>query len=121
MFLGAFGIVTTAAVVLFLLNKIPQLTSLRAKLAKYPHAVWIFGLVALDALIVYSTFRPILFFALALLVPVAVSIIHASVRSRSLKNKISNKMEQIGAAVYSNTPMEYILLTLGFDIKDIED
>lgn len=116
MFLGAFGIVTTVVTVLFSLNRVPQLSSLRAQ---YPAAV--FGLAAFDALIIYSTFRPILFFLLALLVPVAVSIIHASVRSRSLKNRVSNKMEKIGAPVYANTPMEYILTSIGFDIKDIED
>lgn len=116
MFLGTFGIVTTGITVLFSLNKVPQLSSIRAQ---YPAAV--FGLAAFDALIIYSTFRPILFFILALLVPIAVSIIHASVRSRNLKNKVSNKMEKIGAPVYANTPMEYILTTLGFDMKDIED
>lgn len=116
MFLGALGIGTSIFAIFFSLNKIPQLSSIKAQ---YPYASTFFA--AFDALIVYSTLRPILFFMLALLVPVAVSIIHASVRSRNLKNKVSNKMEKIGAPVYANTPMEYILTSVGFDIKDIED
>lgn len=116
MFLGAFGIATTGAVILFGLDRIPQVSSLKQQ---YPIAV--FGLGALDLLVVYLTFRPILFFCLSLLVPVALSIIHAAVRSRGLKNKISNKVEQLGGSIYTNSPMGCVLSTLGFETKDFED
>lgn len=111
-----FGTITTAGVVLFTLDKIPQLSSLKAQ---YPFAIY--ALAAFNLLVVYLTFRQILYLALAVLIPVAIWIIHASVRSRGLKNKISNKMEQIGASVYTNSPMGYVLSTLGFETKDFED
>lgn len=115
-FVGSFGVATTGAVVLFTLDRIPQLTSLRAQ---YPVAM--FGLGALNLLVIYITLRPILFLALSLLIPIALWLIHAATRSRGIKNKISNKMEQIGAQVYTNTPMGYILSILGIEAKDFEE
>lgn len=116
MLLGAFGIGSTGGVILFTLNKIPQLASLKAQ---YPASV--FGLGAINLLIIYLMFRPILFFSLALLVPVALSMTHASLRGRGLKNKLNNKMEQIGAPIYSSTPMGFVLSTLGLETKDFEE
>lgn len=113
---GASGIVTTIAVALFSLDKIPQVSSLRTQ---YPMAMY--GAWLLNLTVVYATFRPILFFALVVLVPIVFWIVHASMRSRGLKNKISNKMEQLGAQVYANTPMELVLNSLGIEAKDFEE
>lgn len=115
-FWGSIGYLFTAAVFLFTQNKIPQLSALRAQ---FPNGIYVaFGL---DLLVLYLTFRPILYLSLALLIPLALWIIHASVRSRSIKNKISNKMEQIGAPVYANTPMGCALSFLGFETKDYDE
>lgn len=114
--MGAFGIATTGVVGLFALDRIPQLAPIRAQ---YPIAVP--GLAIFDLIVLYFTFRPILFFALSVLVPVAISMIHAAVRSRGLKNKVSNKMEQLGAPVYADTPMGYVLSALGLETKDFEE
>lgn len=116
MFSGSLGIGTTVAVALFALDKIPQVSSLRAQ---YPIAV--VGLAAFDLLVVYSTFRQILFFALAVLIPIALSIIHASVRSRGIKNKVSNKIEQISGQIYTNSPMGLVLSVLGLEAKDCDE
>lgn len=113
---GAFGIVTTAATVLFGLDKIPQASQVRSK---YPFAIYVAG--AIDLIVLYSTFRPILFLALVVLVPFLLWIAHASTRSRGIKNKVSNKVEQLGGQVYSNTPMGIVLTTLGFEARDHEE
>lgn len=116
MFLGAFGISLGGVVVMFALNKNRQIQNLNSQ---YRWLLPALGLVKF--LIFYLAFRPILFFTLAILVPLAICMIHASVRSRGLKNKISNKMEQIGAQVYVNTPMGFALSVLGLETKDLED
>lgn len=115
-FLGAFGIATTGAVGLFALDRIPQLVSIRAQ---YPIAVPAFAV--LDLIVLYCTFRPILFFSVAILVPIGLWIVHAAVRSRGLKNKVNNKMEQLGAPIYANSPMGMVLSTLGLETKDFEE
>lgn len=107
---------TTVAAGLFTLDRIPQLTQIKRQ---YPASV--FAAWGVDLLVVYSLFRPILFLLLIILVPVLFWILHASMRSRGLKNKINNKMEQIGASVYANSPMGYVLVMLGFEAKDYEE
>lgn len=116
MFAGALGLGLTGFVVLFSMNRIPQLSSLKAQ---YPIAT--FGLAAVDLLILYSTFRCILFFALSLLIPILLWMVHAALRSRGIKNKINNKIEQIGGQVYANTPMGMVLSFLGVEAKDFEE
>lgn len=116
MFAGALGLATTGLVVLFILDRIPQLSSLRSQ---YPIAM--FGLGALNLLVFYSTFRCILFFSLSLLVPILTWMVHASMRSRGIKNKINNKMEQIGGQVYTSTPMGIVLSALGMEAKDFDE
>jgi len=102
--------------VLYFLDRIHYLAPQRAR---YPASV--FGVAAIDLLVVYMTFRPILYFALSLLLPLAFSIIHAAVRSRGLKNKLNNKMGQVGASFVIDSPMSIGLAALGFDIKDYEE
>jgi hypothetical protein len=113
---GLFGVALTVATALFALNKIPQASDLRSK---YPFAIYVAG--AVDFIVLCMTFRQILFLTLAVLVPVLVCIVHASLRSRGLKNKASNKMEQLGGQVYTNTPMGYLLSSLGFEARDHDE
>lgn len=114
---GVFGIATTVATALFGLDKIPQASELRRK---YPFAVYVAG--AVDLMILYSSIRPIMFLLLVVLVPFLGWIAHASMRSRSIKNKVSNKVEQMtNGQVYSNTPMGFVLLSLGFEARDFEE
>ena len=94
----------------------PAVTRIRTE---YPLAIYGAGAIGLLAL--YLNFRSILFFALVILVPVLLWIVHASLRNRGIKNKVSNKMEQLGAPVYSNTPMSYILGSLGLETRDLEE
>lgn len=100
-----------------LVGYVPQLSAISAE---NPGLVY-WGDKLICGLIIMMTFRPMLYFLLAVLIPIAAWIIHASVRSRGLKNKISNKMEQIGAPIYTSTPMGYILSTLGLETKIIDD
>lgn len=116
MFGGAFGIGTTAAVALFTLDKIPQLKTIKRQYPVAIYAAW-----GLALMVVYSTFRPIISFLLVVLIPIIFWILHASMRSRGIKNKINNKMEQLGASVYTNSPMGFLLIALGFEAKDYED
>lgn len=81
----------------------------------------VYGALAVNLVILYATIRPVMFLTLVVLVPILFWILHASVRSRGLKNKVSNKMEQLGAPVYANTPMEYIVTALGLEAKDFEE
>lgn len=113
---GAFGIGTTVATALFGLDRIPQATPLRNQ---YPLAVY--GAFAVNLMILYATLRPVMFFLLIVLVPILFWILHASMRSRGIKNKVSNKMEQIGAHVYANTPMEFIVTSLGLEAKEFDE
>lgn len=62
-----------------------------------------------------------MFFALVVLIPFLGWILHASVRGRGLKNKVNNKMEQMGAPVYTNTPMGIALVSLGLEARDFEE
>ena len=87
--------------------------------SKYPFATY--GAAAINVLIVYLTFRPILSFLLAVLVPIALSMLHASMRQRGIKNKVNNKMEQMGGEVYTSTPMGFVLMALGLEAKANED
>lgn len=113
---GAFGITITVAAVLFSLDRIPQLSTIKAKYPIAVAGVWIF-----DLMILYATFRPIMFFLLVVLVPFLLWIVHAATRSRGLKNKLNNKMDQLGAPVYGDTPMGYVLTLLGIETKDMDD
>lgn len=116
MLVGGFGISVGILVVMFALNKDRQIQKLNSQ---YRWLLPSLGVVKLA--VFYLAFRPILFFSLSILIPSAISIVHASIRSRGLKNKISNKMEQIGAPVYINTPMGFLLSSLGLETKDFED
>lgn len=101
---------------MFARDRIPQLASIRAR---YPIAVP--GLAILQLVVLYFTFRQILFFALSILIPIVLWIVHAAVRSRGLKNKVNNKLGQLGAPIYANTPMGYVLSALGLETKDFEE
>lgn len=113
---GAFGIGFTLATGLFAMDRIPQAASLRRA---YPMATY--GALAVNLMVLYATLRPVMFFLLVVLVPILFWILHASMRSRGIKNKVSNKMEQIGAHVYANTPMELIVTSLGLEARDCDD
>lgn len=113
---GVFGVSTVAAAALFALDKIPQLKPIKRQ---YPIAVP--GAGVLSLIVVYCAFRPVLYFLLAVLIPIAGWIIHASMRSRGLKNKINNKAEQLGGQVYANSPMGIVLSTLGIEAKESDD
>lgn len=113
---GSFAIASGVLVVLLALDKIPQASALKAQ---YPVAV--FGLGFIDLLISYMFFRAIMLFLLSIMLPILFWLLHASVRSRGVANKVKNKMEQMGVPVYDNTPMCLILTTLGFDVKDYSE
>jgi hypothetical protein len=113
---GALGISVTVATALFALNKIPQASDLRSK---YPFAIYVAG--AVDLMVLYAAIRPIMYLTLVVLVPVLLWIVHASLRSRGLKNKAINKIEQLGGQVYTNTPMGYLLSSLGFEARDLDE
>jgi len=55
----------------------------------------------------------IMVFLFGILLPVSVVFVHASLRMRNIRNKLANKMEQIG--VKEMTPMRLILDSLGFE------
>lgn len=116
MLCGGLGIGLSAMLVLFILDKVPQVSALKAQ---YPIAV--FGLGALDLLVCYLLIKSIMFFLLSILLPILFWILHASVRSRGVSNKVKNKMEQMGLPVYDNTPMCMVLTTLGISVKDLTD
>lgn len=113
---GAIGISTTGVVVLFVLDKIPQLSGIREQ---YPVVMGVLALFNLFLL--YTSFKAISYFLTAILIPVLFWFVHGSVRSRGLANKTKNKMESIGLSVYANSPMGLIFSKLGIEAKDYSD
>lgn len=116
MLIGLLGFATAVVVGLFTFDGLPQLRQVRSQ---YPMSI--FGAWVVEALVTYLTWRPLSTLLLVVLVPIVFWILHASMRSRGIKNKISNKMEQLGAPVYKNTPMEQILTAFGIEARDVEE
>lgn len=115
MFWGCLAIFTNVTTGLFLVDRLPYV-----KQPKLPTPAKI-PLVGLILWSTYACFRQILFVKLSILLPIAFWIIHASIRSRGIKNKLSNKMEQVGAQVYATSPMGYYLSKLGYETKDFDE
>ncbi|XP_048510987.1 PRA1 family protein 3 isoform X2 [Athalia rosae] len=69
------------------------------------------GLVLLAAGFLAYTVGSLLVFLMGILLPFSVTFIHASMRLRSMKNKIVNKMEGLGL---KRTPMGVLLEQLGY-------
>lgn len=103
-------------IALIAMDKVQQFASIKAQ---YPIAVFALGFA--DILLCYMMARSLMFFLLSILLPVLFWLIHASVRSRNVANKVKNKLEQVGVPVYNNTPMSFILSTIGVDTKDYTD
>lgn len=107
---------TLSVVGLYILDRLPHLRQLRSQYPLSVYGAWAFG-----ALVTYLSFRPLTHLTLVVLVPVLFWIMHAATRGRGIKNKINNKMEQLGAPVYKNTPMEHILNAFGIEARDFDE
>lgn len=118
LFAGSIGIATSVSTALFSLDRFPHPMAREIR-TKYPFATY--GAAVVNLMVMYLSFRHVLFFALVVLVPIAFWILHASMRSRGIKNKVGNKLEQMGAQVYANTPMGLVLTTLGLEARDLEE
>lgn len=115
MFWGCIALATNVSTILFLIDRLPLV---KPPTLPTPAKIPLAGLVLWTS---YACFRHILFVVLSVLVPVAFWIVHAAIRSRGFKNKVSNKMEQAGAQVYAQTLMGYFLAKLGYETKDYEE
>lgn len=112
---GVIGVAVHVALVLFSMGKIPQANPV---LDQYPASK--FGALGFNVVALFWTFRPVLFLVYVLPWPILFAILHGAVKSRGIKNKVSNKMEQLGAPVYTSTPMGIVLVTLGLEAKDFD-
>lgn len=106
----ACGILATA--VLFMI--FVYITNEKASAARFKKKhpiVSIFGIFACAYFLAYML-QSLIVFLLGILLPVAAIFIHASLRLRNLKNKIVNKVENLGLRT---TPMGFFLEEMGLE------
>lgn len=113
MFLGlfavglAFGGVTAAG------NSGTQLAQF-----KQDHPIVSLLALFLGAYMIVYLLDGIVVFLFGILLPISAIFVHASLRLRSLRNKLANKMEKVG--LKASTPMGMLLDSLGFEAELLE-
>lgn len=113
MFLGLFAIGLACGLFVAAGNGGPQIVKF-----KQDHPVVSIVALLMGAYLIIYLLDGILVFLLGILLPFSATFIHASLRLRSLKNKLTNKMEQIG--LKKSTPMGMLLDALGFEAELID-
>ncbi|GAU92996.1 hypothetical protein RvY_04998-2 [Ramazzottius varieornatus] len=77
--------------------------------------MWAFVLAeAFLAYSMYSLLRPMAIFAFPFAISVACIFVHASLRTRNLKNRVVNKMEQLGV---KRSPMGILMGMTGYEVQ----
>ena len=105
MLLGLLALMIAIAIFIYANNNSPQFMDFK-KSHPFVSLLLIFGG---GSLIVYL-FSAVLVFLIGILLPVFLVLLHASLRTRNLKNKLSNTME---AAGLTKTPMGLLLDSFG--------
>ncbi|KAG9509118.1 hypothetical protein GZH46_02372, partial [Fragariocoptes setiger] len=98
--LGAAAIGVAACSAYLYLSSSPSALSIRQN---HPTVVVIVGCIL--CMCMFYFLKAILMFVLALLVPIPLWFLHASTRSRNIKNKVVNKLEELGLSGLERTPM----------------
>lgn len=113
MFLGLFAIAVACSLLVAASNGGPQVAKF-----KQDHPIISVIAILVGAYLIVYLLDGILVFLLGILLPFSATFVHASLRLRSLRNKLTNKMEQIG--LKKSTPMGMILDALGFEAEIID-
>lgn len=113
MFLGLFAIGVAFGLFSLASSAGPQVMQFKEE---HP-VVSLFALLFGAYMIVYLL-DGIVVFLLGILLPFAATFIHASLRLRNIRNKLTNKMEQVG--LKKSTPMGIMLNALGFEAELID-
>lgn len=105
----ASGFLVTAAILLII-----YLTRDRAAVNQFKrkHPLVSVGLILTVGYCITYMLGSLLIFFMGILLPISVSFIHASLRLRNLKNKITNRVEMLGL---KKTPMGIFLEELGME------
>lgn len=102
---GLLAFVVLFAGAIFLTNKNPQIQRI-----KRDKPFLNLGVILVIAAFLFNLFGSLLMFMFAICLPILLIFLHASMRLRNFKNKVTNKIELIGLA---RTPMGFILEQLG--------
>ena len=113
MFLGLFAVGLAFAGVTAAGNSGAQVAQF-----KQDHPIVALMALFLGAYMIVYLLDGIVVFLFGVLLPISATFIHASLRMRSLRNKLANKMEQVG--LKGCTPMGMLLDSLGFEAELVE-
>lgn len=105
MFTGAIAVAAAFGLFQYVTNK-----KLDARKFKRDHPFFTLGVILIGGYFIMYMLQSVLVMLLAAILPVLLIFIHASLRLRNMKNKLSNKMETIGL---KKSPMGIILEALG--------
>jgi len=106
---GMFAFIGLFVVILFLTKKNPQIERL-----KRDKPFLSLGVILIVGAFLFNLFGSLLMFLFAICMPILLIFLHASMRLRNIKNKVTNKIETIGI---TRTPMGFILEQLDVMIE----
>lgn len=110
MFLGVFAMGIAFSLFGLAGNAGPQVSRFKRN-----HPLLSLAAVLIGCYFIVYLLNGIVVFIFGILLPISVIFVHASLRLRSLRNKLSNKMEKIG--LKKLTPMGIILDSLGIEAE----
>jgi hypothetical protein len=101
---------------LLLIIVITQVEMLREMQRKYP--LLTVGFVILVTYLFLSLLGSVFVFMTSVLVPLLLTLLHASLRTRNIRNKLASQLDRVGLR---KTPMGFILDELGCAFEGFED
>lgn len=103
-----------SVVVVVVLGLFFYITNERAAAAEFKrqHPIVSLLLILSGIYFICYMFKSLLIFLLGIFLPFSITFVHASLRKRNLKNKIANKVEEIGI---KKTPMGIFLKSFGME------
>jgi ABC-type multidrug transport system fused ATPase/permease subunit len=112
MLLGLLAMSLAVCLFMYANNSSPSLSEFK----KSHPLISLLLIFAVGYVIVYL-FSSVLVFLVGILLPTVMMFLHSLLRTRNLKNKITNKMETIGLA--KKTPMGLLLQSFGSDDEGV--
>jgi len=103
-------------VTLLLIIVITQVEMLRDMQRRYP--LLTVGFVILVTYLFLSLLGSVFVFMTSLAVPLLLTLLHAALRTRNIRNKLANQLDKVGLR---RTPMGFILDELGLAFEGFED
>jgi hypothetical protein len=103
--LGLLAMLIAIAIFIYVNNKSPQFMEF-----KRSHPIISLLLIFGVGYLIVGLFPSVIVFLFGILLPMFLTLIHASLRIRNIKNKITNQMENVGL---TTTPMGVLLNSFG--------